>query len=80
MENSLESIASLAKFRNKPISSTNLSNQKKEYNFKSIPVFAIPHPSGSSRGFAKNFLKLHNKVYNSKTYLTNVLNLIENYL
>ena len=78
--NSAKSVASIANFSLKPITTTNLSVQKKEYNYNSIPVFVIPHASGASRGSAKKFIEHHKQEYHSKTYLNDVLNIIEYYL
>jgi hypothetical protein len=69
-------IASLGKFKLQPISKTKIQIQSLNYSFQKIPVFCVPHASGSARGSAKKFMLMHNQTYSSKNYLSDVVQLI----
>lgn len=75
-KDSSHAIANLGGFSLEPISKTKIQKQLEKYSFEKIPVFCVPHASGSARGSAKKFMELHNQPYIAKNYLFDVVNLI----
>jgi uracil-DNA glycosylase len=73
-------VSALGKFVFRPIGSTSLDYQKRHYKLGETTVFCVPHASGAARGHAAAFLRFHNTTYRSNCYLTDVIDLIEQYM
>jgi hypothetical protein len=72
----LNGLSKIEKFQpNKSIVS-----ELRNYNFKGIPTFAIPHASGIAARWAKLFMEKNGGNYNTKTYIIDAMKLIEHRL